>query len=128
MVFAESRGSYMVSNFEALLISLAIFSLVFETSWLLRARSRLVWKISRMVRSFQDENVSSHLTCSAEKVDFSTLEEAFGSSSLGIIVVKDLPERFHKLRHELLSYSSALASLPQNELGTSTSYLSYMHG
>lgn len=54
-----------------------------------------------------------------EKVEFSTLEEAFGSSSLGIIVVKDLPERFHKLRHELLSYSSALANLPQEELGMS---------
>jgi hypothetical protein len=45
------------------------------------------------------------------------LEEAFGAESLGIIVVKDLPEKFHKLRSELLSYSSALANLPQSELG-----------
>lgn len=54
-----------------------------------------------------------------ERVDFSTLEEAFGPSSLGIIVIKNLPDKFHKLRHELLSYSSALASLPQGELGMS---------
>lgn len=36
--------------------------------------------------------------------------------SLGIIVVKDLPPKFHSLRHRLLSYSSALASLPKHEL------------
>ncbi|KAF1954518.1 Clavaminate synthase-like protein [Byssothecium circinans] len=51
-----------------------------------------------------------------EHVEFSALEEAFGPESLGIIVVKDLPEKFHRLRHELLSYSSTLASLPQSEL------------
>ncbi|KAF2799719.1 Clavaminate synthase-like protein [Melanomma pulvis-pyrius CBS 109.77] len=51
-----------------------------------------------------------------ENVDFSVLEEAFGPSSLGIIVVKDLPPRFHELRRKMLSYSSALASLPQEEL------------
>lgn len=50
-------------------------------------------------------------------VDFSLLEEAFGSSSLGIIVVKDLPQEFHTLRHTLLSYSSALGNLPAKELG-----------
>ncbi|KAL5402582.1 hypothetical protein PMIN06_009785 [Paraphaeosphaeria minitans] len=50
------------------------------------------------------------------KVGFSSLEEAFGPSSLGILVVKDLPEKFHSLRHRLLSYSSALASLPKDEL------------
>lgn len=53
-----------------------------------------------------------------ETVEFSTLEEAFGSSSLGIIVVKDLPKEFYELRHKLLSYSSALGNLPQGELGT----------
>ena len=52
-------------------------------------------------------------------VEFSTLEEAFGSSSLGIIVVKNLPPKFHELRHRLLSYSSALGSLPKAELGMS---------
>jgi hypothetical protein len=49
-------------------------------------------------------------------VDFSTLEEAFGSSSLGIIIVKDLPAKFVELRHKLLSYSSYLANLPAEEL------------
>ena len=44
------------------------------------------------------------------------MEEAFGPSSLGIIVVQDLPPKFHSLRHRLLSYSSALANLPKAEL------------
>jgi hypothetical protein len=56
-------------------------------------------------------------TVSVDNVDFSLLEEAFGSSSLGIIVVKDLPSKFHELRHKLLSYSSALGNLPEDELG-----------
>ncbi|KAF2268218.1 Clavaminate synthase-like protein [Lojkania enalia] len=51
-----------------------------------------------------------------DNIEFPVLEEAFGPSSLGIIVVKDLPAKFHGLRHKLLSYSSALASLPQEEL------------
>jgi hypothetical protein len=54
---------------------------------------------------------------SNEKVDFALLEEAFGPASLGIIVVKDLPSKFHTLRHKLLSYSSALASLSPEQLG-----------
>ncbi|KAF2201626.1 Clavaminate synthase-like protein [Delitschia confertaspora ATCC 74209] len=49
-------------------------------------------------------------------IAFSDLEGAFGPESLGIIVVKDLPERFSQLRHKLLSYASALASLPEDEL------------
>ena len=49
-------------------------------------------------------------------MDFSKLEAAFGPSSLGIIVVKNLPDKFHSLRHRLLSYSSALANLPKEEL------------
>ncbi|KAF2707290.1 Clavaminate synthase-like protein [Pleomassaria siparia CBS 279.74] len=51
-----------------------------------------------------------------DNVDFPVLEEAFGPASLGIIIVKDLPSRFHELRHKMLSYSSALASLPKEEL------------
>ncbi|KAF2868814.1 hypothetical protein BDV95DRAFT_579434 [Massariosphaeria phaeospora] len=51
-----------------------------------------------------------------DTVDFSLLEEAFGPSSLGIIVVKNLPAKFHSLRHRLLSYSSALASLSPEQL------------
>ena len=46
-----------------------------------------------------------------------TLEEAFGPFSLGILIVKDLPSRFLKLRHEVLSYASYLANLPPEELG-----------
>ncbi|OCK85577.1 Clavaminate synthase-like protein [Lepidopterella palustris CBS 459.81] len=49
-------------------------------------------------------------------IEFSTLEQAFGPSSLGIILVKDLPPGFAELRHKLLSYSSSLASLPKDEL------------
>ncbi|KAF2112186.1 hypothetical protein BDV96DRAFT_581319 [Lophiotrema nucula] len=51
-----------------------------------------------------------------DNVDFSALEEAFGSSSLGILVVKDLPSQFHELRQKLLSYASALGNLPEEEL------------
>ncbi|KAM0806340.1 hypothetical protein BDR22DRAFT_796886 [Usnea florida] len=49
-------------------------------------------------------------------VSFETLEEAFGPSSLGILIVKDLPSRFSQLRHEVLSYASYLANLPPEEL------------
>ena len=51
-------------------------------------------------------------------IPFASLEEAFGPSSLGIIIVKDLPSRFVELRHKLLSYASYLANLPSEELGT----------
>jgi hypothetical protein len=51
-------------------------------------------------------------------VPFGTLEDAFGPSSLGILIVRDLPENFSKLRHHLLSYSSYLANLPEEQLGT----------
>jgi hypothetical protein len=46
------------------------------------------------------------------------LTEAFGTSSLGIIVVKDLPPKFKALRAEVLSASSHLAALPPDELGS----------
>lgn len=49
-------------------------------------------------------------------VSFETLEQAFGPSSLGIIVVKGLPAEFSSLRHNLLSYASYLANLPKEEL------------
>ena len=55
-----------------------------------------------------------------DDVKFGLLEEAFGPASLGIIVVKGLPLKYHELRHRLLSYSSALAALPQGELGECT--------
>ncbi|OJD17702.1 hypothetical protein AJ78_02227 [Emergomyces pasteurianus Ep9510] len=49
-------------------------------------------------------------------VSFETLTEAFGPSSLGIIIVKDLPARFKHLRAAALSNASYLAALPQDEL------------
>ncbi|KAG9242601.1 hypothetical protein BJ878DRAFT_569191 [Calycina marina] len=49
-------------------------------------------------------------------VSFATLEEAFGPSSLGIIIVKDVPPEFVELRHRLLSYSSYLGNLPSFKL------------
>ncbi|PGH12920.1 hypothetical protein AJ80_06525 [Polytolypa hystricis UAMH7299] len=52
----------------------------------------------------------------AGTVPFETLTEAFGPSSLGIIVVKDLPEKFNDLRSQVLSNASYLAALPENEL------------
>jgi hypothetical protein len=56
-------------------------------------------------------------------VSFGSLEQAFGPGSLGIIVVKDLPERFVALRKTLLSYSSYLANLPQEQLGANVNQL-----
>lgn len=50
-------------------------------------------------------------------VPFDTLAEAFGPSSLGILIVKDLPANFRGLRAQVLSNSSYLASLPEDELG-----------
>lgn len=49
-------------------------------------------------------------------VDLTTLEQAFGPSSLGIILVSDLPSKYPSLREKLLSYSSFLANLPPSEL------------
>jgi hypothetical protein len=50
-------------------------------------------------------------------VSLSTLEEAFGQSSLGILIVKDLPTDFQPLRTKLLSFASYLAQLSQEQLG-----------
>ncbi|KAK4561338.1 hypothetical protein LTR86_004655 [Recurvomyces mirabilis] len=52
----------------------------------------------------------------AGTVSLETLEQAFGETSLGIILVSDLPEKFIQLRKSLLSYSSYLGNLPQDEL------------
>lgn len=56
----------------------------------------------------------SELECNT--VDLSTLEQAFGPNSLGIILVRDLPSHYPALRKKLLSYSSFLANLPASEL------------
>jgi hypothetical protein len=50
-------------------------------------------------------------------VRLSTLEEAFGEFSLGILIVKDLPTDFQPLRIKLLSYASYLGQLSQEQLG-----------
>jgi hypothetical protein len=49
-------------------------------------------------------------------VSFETLEQAFGSDSLGILIVRDVPSEFVELRHRLLSYSSYLGNLPEFRL------------
>lgn len=53
----------------------------------------------------------------AGSVSLDILEQAFGPASLGIIIVRDLPEEYVDLRHKLLSYSSYLGNLPEQELG-----------
>ncbi|QIW94783.1 hypothetical protein AMS68_000301 [Peltaster fructicola] len=49
-------------------------------------------------------------------VSLETLERAFGPDSLGIILVRGLPQHFASLRHKMLSFSSYLANLPDKEL------------
>ncbi|EXJ95737.1 hypothetical protein A1O1_00861 [Capronia coronata CBS 617.96] len=49
-------------------------------------------------------------------VPFSTLVAAFGPDSLGILVVKDLPSEFARLRTKVLSDASRLAALPEEKL------------
>lgn len=62
----------------------------------------------------------SFLSWSLGTISFDTLTEAFGPSSLGIIVVKDLDPAFTRLRAQVLSNASYLAALPNDELGPST--------
>lgn len=45
-----------------------------------------------------------------------TLEAAFGPDSLGIILVKGLPEKFPSLRNAVLTSASELATLPEDKL------------
>ncbi|MCJ1372679.1 hypothetical protein MMC20_003904 [Loxospora ochrophaea] len=59
-----------------------------------------------------------------DSIPFSTLEEAFGPSSLGILLVSDLAPNFHFLRENLLSYASHLAQLPPDILSSLTSPIS----
>ncbi|GBL50669.1 hypothetical_protein [Candidozyma auris] len=62
------------------------------------------------------EAVSVTLEELTKGLDFDTLNKAFGPDSLGIIIVKDLPEHFKALRHKVLQSISVLANLPQDEL------------
>ncbi|KAI5467606.1 hypothetical protein BGZ63DRAFT_346939 [Mariannaea sp. PMI_226] len=52
----------------------------------------------------------------AGNIPFETLQQAFGPDSLGILIVKDVPQEFPKLRHQALSYASYLGNLPKDEL------------
>ncbi|KAK5992478.1 hypothetical protein PT974_05885 [Cladobotryum mycophilum] len=49
-------------------------------------------------------------------VSFEALQQAFGPDSLGILIVKDVPQEFAQLRHLALSYGSYLGNLPGEEL------------
>lgn len=60
-------------------------------------------------------------------VSFETLQQAFGPDSLGILVVKDVPQEFAKLRHLALSYGSYLGNLPKEELGKCLSGFLFSH-
>lgn len=53
---------------------------------------------------------------SSSSVPFSTLTEAFGPTSLGILVVRDLPPRYQELRKRLLTLARDLGNLPEEEL------------
>lgn len=52
----------------------------------------------------------------SNNVPFSTLLEAFGPDSLGILVVSGLPPNFSTLRSRALANSSRLAALPESKL------------
>ena len=56
----------------------------------------------------------------SNSVPFSTLLSAFGPSSLGILVVTDLPPHFSTLRTRVLTSSSQLAALPHPTLQSLT--------
>ena len=70
----------------------------------------------------QDQYPRSSFISNIGSVSFEALEEAFGPSSLGIIVVKGLPDGFVTKRKNLLSYASYLANLPEDQIGSSASY------
>jgi isopenicillin N synthase-like dioxygenase len=52
----------------------------------------------------------------AGTVSLDALEEAFGPTSLGILVVSGLPDEFKRLRLALLQYASYFAALPADTL------------
>lgn len=61
-------------------------------------------------------------------ISFETLQEAFGPDSLGILIVKDVPQDFAQMRHMALSYASYLGNLPREELGKHSYTASNRHG
>lgn len=56
--------------------------------------------------------------CVLGSVPLTTLQQAFGPDSLGILVVSGVPTEFAELRRYALSYASYLGNLPKSELGT----------
>ncbi|KAM5361931.1 hypothetical protein ACJZ2D_012807 [Fusarium nematophilum] len=67
--------------------------------------------------SLQDLKDDKTLTsASIGNIPFESLQKAFGPDSLGILVVKDVPQEFPELRHQALSYASYLGNLPKDEL------------
>ena len=70
-----------------------------------------------MCGRFLYEMMVMKLKTDAGSVPFETLERAFGSSSLGIIIVSGLPTEFPILRERLLTSASHLAQLPSSALG-----------
>lgn len=59
----------------------------------------------------------ARIDVSAGAVSDETLQEAFGPESLGILVVKDVPQEFAGLRHKLLSYASYMGNLSDADFG-----------
>ncbi|RPA85595.1 Clavaminate synthase-like protein [Ascobolus immersus RN42] len=57
-----------------------------------------------------------YATLISSSIPLDTLEQAFGPTSLGILVVTDLPQHFSDLRKKLLSYASLLGRLPKETL------------
>ncbi|KAI5961896.1 uncharacterized protein KGF55_003867 [Candida pseudojiufengensis] len=49
-------------------------------------------------------------------IDDATLSQAFGPNSLGIILVKGLPDHFQSLREKVLKSASILSNLPEEQL------------
>lgn len=72
----------------------------------------------RTGQTFTHDCIYPQTKLNEDAVSFNTLEQAFGPSSLGILLVSGLPSTFLPLRHRLLSHASHLANLPSTELGT----------
>ncbi|ODV98068.1 hypothetical protein PACTADRAFT_36921 [Pachysolen tannophilus NRRL Y-2460] len=66
--------------------------------------------------SYEGGSVTVSLEELKKGISFDVLERAFGQKSLGIIVVKDLPQEYYELRLKVLSAASILAKLPKHEL------------
>ncbi|KAI5949821.1 hypothetical protein KGF57_004644 [Candida theae] len=66
--------------------------------------------------AINDVPVSVSLDQLQHGIDNETLEKAFGPTSLGIIIVRNLPHEFQSLRQRVLTSASILANLDQEEL------------